>query len=293
MRLGPRHRAEVRTQDRVLLSLKGGVCKGHSTEPQIPSHQSWTGSRRLSGANQIGLGQVEKLQPRVGRIHPRLRRAGTRFSFTACTEDPPQPWPKGGWSLGTDRGLFQTVEVDVQVGVDAIGSAGQRDAVDQEYKQHEVRQRGRDPHHLAVGKVAVRARLCCQGGWRGVSQSHPPHTFLHTVRMLKAPPLGQAWGTPGQSGQTKAAPHEKVSTWGHRCQGSQGSEDADTLGAQRLLLYQLPALTSTLTFTPSFLPSLPLLFTFIQACPPKLTTQGGTWLGRKQNPWLLFIWGWI
>lgn len=42
----------------------------------------------------------------------------------------------------------------MQVGVDAVGGARQRDAVDQEHEQHEVGQRGRDPHHLAEGKVA-------------------------------------------------------------------------------------------------------------------------------------------
>lgn len=224
VRLGPRHRAEVRTQDRVLLSLKGGVCKGHSTEPQIPSHQSWTGSRRLSGANQIGLGQVEKLQPRVGRIHPRLRRAGTRFSFTACTENPPQPWPKGGWSLGTDRGLFQTVEVDVQVGVDAIGSAGQRDTVDQEYKQHEVRQRGRDPHHLAVGKVAVRARLCRQrgGGLAGGEPVTPsPHVPSHSTRAKSSTSRPGPGALQDRGDRPRLHPMRKSAPWGHRCQGSQ------------------------------------------------------------------------
>lgn len=49
----------------------------------------------------------------------------------------------------------------MQVGVDAVGGARQRDAVDQEYEQHEVRQRGCDPHDLAEGgELAVRASLC-------------------------------------------------------------------------------------------------------------------------------------
>lgn len=52
----------------------------------------------------------------------------------------------------------------MQVGVDAVGGAGQRDAMDQEHEQHEVRQRGRDPHDLAVDKLAVRAWLCCLRG---------------------------------------------------------------------------------------------------------------------------------
>lgn len=69
-------------------------------------------------------------------------------------QGPSPALPRGGWPRGTDRGLLQAVEVDVQVGVDAVGGAGQRDAVDQEHEQYEVGQRGRDPHHLAEGKVA-------------------------------------------------------------------------------------------------------------------------------------------
>lgn len=55
----------------------------------------------------------------------------------------------------------------MQVGVDAIGGARQRDAMDQEHEQHEVRQRGGDPHDLAVDKLAVRVWLCCPcgAGW--------------------------------------------------------------------------------------------------------------------------------
>lgn len=55
----------------------------------------------------------------------------------------------------------------MQVGVDAIGGAGQRDAMDQEHEQHEVRQRGSDPHNLAVDKLAMRVWLCCPcgAGW--------------------------------------------------------------------------------------------------------------------------------
>lgn len=113
-------------------------------------------------------------------------RAGTKFSISACTESPPQPWPSSGWSQGTDRGLFQAVEVDVQIGVDAVGGAGQRDTVNQEHKQHEVRQCGRDPHDLAVDKLTVRDSLCPRPG-RGLggaqvlsqraSHSFPPPSF--------------------------------------------------------------------------------------------------------------------
>lgn len=40
----------------------------------------------------------------------------------------------------------------MQVGVDAVRGARQRDAVDQEHEEHEVGQRGCDPHHLAVDR---------------------------------------------------------------------------------------------------------------------------------------------
>lgn len=67
--------------------------------------------------------------------------------MAAFPEDPPQSWPRAV-APGTHRGLLEAVEVDVQVGADAVGGAGQCDTVDQEDEQHQVRQRGRDPHDL-------------------------------------------------------------------------------------------------------------------------------------------------
>ena len=48
-----------------------------------------------------------------------------------------------------------------------------------------------------------------QGGGEGASHTLPD--LLPTAHVLKAPSLGQTWGTPGQSGQPKAAPSEKTS----------------------------------------------------------------------------------
>lgn len=125
-------------------------------------------------------------------------RAGTRLPIAAGVENPPQPWPTGGWSLSTDRGLFQAVEVDVQVGIDAVGGAGQCDAMDQEHKQHEVRQRGRDPHNLAVEKLAVRAQLCPWPGGAAGAQAlsqEPGTPSLHlTSRSAHAKsPISRPW----------------------------------------------------------------------------------------------------
>lgn len=53
------------------------------------------------------------------------------------------------WPLGTHRGLLEAVEVYVQVGVDAIGSTGQCDAMNQEHKEDKVRQGGCDPDNLS------------------------------------------------------------------------------------------------------------------------------------------------
>lgn len=39
----------------------------------------------------------------------------------------------------------------------------------------------------------------------------PSHHLLPIAHVLKAPSLGQTWVSPGQSGQTKAAPSEKAS----------------------------------------------------------------------------------
>lgn len=61
---------------------------------------------------------------------------------------PPGHWV-GRWTLGTHRGLLEAVEVNVQVGIDAIGGTGQCDAMDQEHKQDKVRQGGCDPDNLS------------------------------------------------------------------------------------------------------------------------------------------------
>lgn len=68
--------------------------------------------------------------------------------MAAFPKEPPQSWPRAVVPVGAHRGLLEAVEVDVQVGADAVGGAGQRDAMDQEHEQHQVRQRGRDPHDL-------------------------------------------------------------------------------------------------------------------------------------------------
>lgn len=47
---------------------------------------------------------------------------------------PPSTQPDARWPPGTHRGLFQAVEVDVQVGIDAIGGTRQCDTMDQEHK---------------------------------------------------------------------------------------------------------------------------------------------------------------
>lgn len=172
----------------------------------------------LSGTDQTGISQTEKLWPGEGRICPPSQAvpqicgpAGTRLPTAARAENPPQPWPEGGWSPGTDRGLFEAVEVDVQVGVDAVGGAGQRDAVDQEHEQHEVGQRGCDPHHLAVDRLAVRAWLRHhRGPGSGLgpgpgSQACPPQSFLHRARAASS--ISGPGHSLEQPGPRRESPH--------------------------------------------------------------------------------------
>lgn len=121
---------------------------------------------------------------------------GPDFLLPPAPRTLPNPSPEV-CSLGTDRGLFEAVEVDVQVGVDAVGGAGQRDAMDQEHEQHEVRQRGCDPHHLAGDELTVRAWLCCpQGGVRGLGEPDTPSPHLpshstHARSPTSSPGLGR------------------------------------------------------------------------------------------------------
>lgn len=72
------------------------------------------------------------------------------------------------WPLGTHRGLLEAVEVNVQVGVDAIGSTRQSDAMNQEHKEDKVRQGGCDPDNLSNrqdGREGLTLSMACP--WLG------------------------------------------------------------------------------------------------------------------------------
>lgn len=159
---GPWNRAGVRTLEKRSLRwpLKGttgsqatraGWAHG---DPPVPTQP---GGEAAGGEGRIAPGHA----PVQGELGPTASHGQPRAPSPALT--------RGRRSLGTDRGLLQAVEVNVQVGVDAVRGSGQRDAVDQEHEQHEVRQRGRDPHDLAVHKLVVRAAwhplLPCPQPW--------------------------------------------------------------------------------------------------------------------------------
>ena len=175
-----------------MLSLKEGSAKATQW-----NHRSQTiRAGQAHGDCQV---QIKSLLVRWRQCNPEREGymdLGPDFLSPPAPRTLPNPSPEV-CSLGTDRGLFEAVEVDVQVGVDAVGGAGQRDAMDQEHEQHEVRQRGCDPHHLAGDELTVRAWLCCpQGGVRGLGEPDTPSPHLpshstHARSPTSSPGLGR------------------------------------------------------------------------------------------------------
>lgn len=131
----------------------------------------------------------------------------------------------------------------MQVGVDAVGGTRQRDAMDQEHKQHEVGQRGRDPHHLAADKLAVRAGLrrhAGAGGGVGVRLSPRGPAMpspLFPSRVPQAPSLDEA--TPAAQDQVGESTH-RGSTAVER---GQPGRRLGTHGTRCLLFDERPLLT--------------------------------------------------
>ncbi|KAL0620565.1 hypothetical protein AAY473_008890 [Plecturocebus cupreus] len=163
----------------------------------------------------------------------------------------------------------RAVEVDVQVGIDAVGGAGQRDTVDQEHEQHEVRQRGCDPHHLGMDK------------------------FGH---MLQVPALGKALiQNPGLEQDTDTGPtleklrtqscvHHTIATgccmhlsnWGTKFKPISHNQNEEDLGSIKERIFKLIELSQGKELPRKVVRCLSLML-----CKPEFRNQGKGYLDQE------------